>query len=290
MVAESIHDDLGGRSFFAQGWSFRDDTTTVRTGPVARCAAVSVGEGWKREGQSVVERAMTTTVLVSVAASVLASLLVIVVVLLVRGGSVEPQPVDTGRRMRSSDRRRAERPDGHDGPRGLRRARPDAGGDAPQPGARRARRDDRPRRGAEPDARRGRLAAGRRRGAHPRDRAGRRARDARPSGSRPEEAEEYCGRRGACRPEDPLPVPRLRRLRAAPGLARSAPILSGLAVPIHGELETLGLLTVFSRSSRQPLDLEVIAEIEALALRAGAGDRRTRGASARRGSRPTSTR
>ena len=48
-----------------------------------------------------------------------------------------------------------------------------------------------------------------------------------------------------------------------------APILSGMAVPIHGELETVGLLSVFSRSSPRPPELEVVDEIEALALRAG---------------------
>ena len=46
-------------------------------------------------------------------------------------------------------------------------------------------------------------------------------------------------------------------------------IVSGLAVPIQGELETLGLLSVFSRTSHQPFDDDVVDEIEALALRAG---------------------
>jgi diguanylate cyclase (GGDEF)-like protein len=73
-------------------------------------------------------------------------------------------------------------------------------------------------------------------------------------------------------------VPTGRRIRslyldygdtAAAATDEAGPILYGLAVPIHGELEPLGLLSVFSRTSRQPLDLEVIAEIEALALRAG---------------------
>ena len=47
------------------------------------------------------------------------------------------------------------------------------------------------------------------------------------------------------------------------------PIQSGLAVPIHGDLEPLGLLTVFSRTSAQPFDDDVLLELEALTLRAG---------------------
>jgi diguanylate cyclase (GGDEF)-like protein len=47
-------------------------------------------------------------------------------------------------------------------------------------------------------------------------------------------------------------------------------ILAGLAVPIPGEPESLGLLSVFSRTSQNPFDsVEVLDEIEALALRAG---------------------
>jgi diguanylate cyclase (GGDEF)-like protein len=46
-------------------------------------------------------------------------------------------------------------------------------------------------------------------------------------------------------------------------------ILAGLAVPILGELQTLGLLTVFSRTPGSPFEEEVVTEIEALALRAG---------------------
>jgi diguanylate cyclase (GGDEF)-like protein len=42
-----------------------------------------------------------------------------------------------------------------------------------------------------------------------------------------------------------------------------------MAVPIRGELETLGLLTVYSRTSRSPFDDGVLSELEALALRAG---------------------
>jgi diguanylate cyclase (GGDEF)-like protein len=46
-------------------------------------------------------------------------------------------------------------------------------------------------------------------------------------------------------------------------------IVSGLAVPIQVELEPLGLLTVFSRSSRSPFADDVLREVEALTLRAG---------------------
>jgi diguanylate cyclase (GGDEF)-like protein len=56
---------------------------------------------------------------------------------------------------------------------------------------------------------------------------------------------------------------------ATPTESRVRPILAGLAVPIHGELDTIGLLTVFSRTSRQGLEPDVVAELEALALRAG---------------------
>jgi diguanylate cyclase (GGDEF)-like protein len=87
-------------------------------------------------------------------------------------------------------------------------------------------------------------------------------------GITPDEAEEYALGE----------VPTGRRIRslyldyadAVPARTDEiGPIVSGLAIPIHGEVEPLGLLSVFSRTSRQPLDLEVIAEIEALALRAG---------------------
>ena len=46
------------------------------------------------------------------------------------------------------------------------------------------------------------------------------------------------------------------------------PIHAGLAVPIQGEEETLGLLNVYSRSARE-FDGRVLTEMEALALRAG---------------------
>jgi len=46
-------------------------------------------------------------------------------------------------------------------------------------------------------------------------------------------------------------------------------IAAGLAVPIHGELETLGLLSVFSRTSKYVFENGVSTELEALALRAG---------------------
>jgi diguanylate cyclase (GGDEF)-like protein len=50
--------------------------------------------------------------------------------------------------------------------------------------------------------------------------------------------------------------------------AEVSPLLVGLAVPIKGELETLGLLSVYSRSART-FDHGLVTEIEALALRAG---------------------
>ena len=74
-------------------------------------------------------------------------------------------------------------------------------------------------------------------------------------------------------------VPAGRRIRslhldygageATPSESRVRPILAGLAVPIRGELDTIGLLTVFSRTSRQGLEPDVVAELEALTLRAG---------------------
>jgi diguanylate cyclase (GGDEF)-like protein len=89
-------------------------------------------------------------------------------------------------------------------------------------------------------------------------------------GITPEEAEEYSVGN----------VPAGRRIRslhldfadgdpALPADPEVSPILAGMAVPIHGELETLGLLTVYSRTSRSPFDDGVLSEIEALALRAG---------------------
>jgi diguanylate cyclase (GGDEF)-like protein len=46
-------------------------------------------------------------------------------------------------------------------------------------------------------------------------------------------------------------------------------IATGLAVPIHGDVETLGLLSVFSRESPHLFEEGVRGELEALALRAG---------------------
>jgi diguanylate cyclase (GGDEF)-like protein len=84
-------------------------------------------------------------------------------------------------------------------------------------------------------------------------------------GITPEEADEYAVGH----------VPTGRRIRSlvlgyGQGSDGDGPsILAGLAVPILGELETLGLLSVFSRTSGTPFDDEVVTEIEALALRAG---------------------
>jgi diguanylate cyclase (GGDEF)-like protein len=47
-----------------------------------------------------------------------------------------------------------------------------------------------------------------------------------------------------------------------------ADIAAGLAVPIRGDLETLGLLSVFSRTSGYVFDDDVRTELEALAVRA----------------------
>jgi diguanylate cyclase (GGDEF)-like protein len=63
------------------------------------------------------------------------------------------------------------------------------------------------------------------------------------------------------------------RLRAAaltyePTVEDEGAIVRGLAVSVRGETETLGLLSVFTRSSSEPIaDLEV--ELESLAMRAG---------------------
>jgi diguanylate cyclase (GGDEF)-like protein len=83
-------------------------------------------------------------------------------------------------------------------------------------------------------------------------------------GITPDEAEEYAVGH----------VPTGRRIRSlvldyGKGDGDGPAILAGLAVPILGELETLGLLSVFSRTSDTPFDDEVVTEIEALALRAG---------------------
>jgi len=88
------------------------------------------------------------------------------------------------------------------------------------------------------------------------------------NGITPDEIEEYAVGE----------VPAGRRIRslhldygaeAAAAENHGRPILAGLAVPIHGELETVGLLSVFSRTSRQALEPDVVAEVEALAQRAG---------------------
>jgi diguanylate cyclase (GGDEF)-like protein len=52
-------------------------------------------------------------------------------------------------------------------------------------------------------------------------------------------------------------------------LGDSAAIATGLVVPIHGELETAGLLSVFSRTPGHVFEESVLTEIESLAHRAG---------------------
>ena len=81
-----------------------------------------------------------------------------------------------------------------------------------------------------------------------------------------EEAEEYTVRQ----------VPAGRRIRSfmleydADPTADGLPaIVAGLAAPIRGELEPLGLLTVLSRTSRHSLSAETGEEIETLARSAG---------------------
>jgi diguanylate cyclase (GGDEF)-like protein len=86
-------------------------------------------------------------------------------------------------------------------------------------------------------------------------------------GITPEEAEEYAVGR----------VPAGRRIRSLSldygedqhPFGEMPAVVSGLAVPIQGELEALGLLTIFSRSARHTFRSDVLREIEALALRAG---------------------
>ncbi len=87
-------------------------------------------------------------------------------------------------------------------------------------------------------------------------------------GITPEEAEEYAVG----------PVPAGRRVRSLvldygadpkPGSSDIPSIVSGLAVPIQGESEPIGQLSVFSRTSSGPFGDDVVAEIEALVLRAG---------------------
>jgi diguanylate cyclase (GGDEF)-like protein len=52
-------------------------------------------------------------------------------------------------------------------------------------------------------------------------------------------------------------------------LSDVAAIATGLAVPIHGDLEPVGLLSVFSRRPGHTFEDGVLTEVEALALRAG---------------------
>jgi diguanylate cyclase (GGDEF)-like protein len=83
------------------------------------------------------------------------------------------------------------------------------------------------------------------------------------TGMTPEEAEEYA-----------LAAPRTgMRLRSLaldfePAPDEEGAIVRGLAVPVRGEVEPLGLLSVFTRSPTEPIaDLDV--ELESLAARAG---------------------
>jgi diguanylate cyclase (GGDEF)-like protein len=57
--------------------------------------------------------------------------------------------------------------------------------------------------------------------------------------------------------------------RDEPEPGATPPITAGLAVPIHGEFEPLGLLSVFARAPRGEFAEDQIRELEALAARAG---------------------
>lgn len=87
-------------------------------------------------------------------------------------------------------------------------------------------------------------------------------------GLSPEEAEEHA--LGA-----PPAGRRIRSMTIAyhherePDPGELPPIVSGLAAPIHGELETLGLLSVFSRAPRHAFGEDELRELDALALRSG---------------------
>jgi diguanylate cyclase (GGDEF)-like protein len=85
-------------------------------------------------------------------------------------------------------------------------------------------------------------------------------------GLSPEEAEEHA-----------VPQPAGRRIRSmaisyAPGLeppsGERPPITVGLAVPIHTQLETVGLLSVFSRGAEDTFSESQLHELEDLAARA----------------------
>ena len=86
-------------------------------------------------------------------------------------------------------------------------------------------------------------------------------------GLEPQEAEEYAI-------SAPARGRRLSSLSAAYDGPEGTPpeagaITAGLAMPLRGEKETLGLLTVFSRAALPQLEDAVSAELEELALRAG---------------------
>jgi len=85
-------------------------------------------------------------------------------------------------------------------------------------------------------------------------------------GISPDEAEEYAlGQIPAGRRIRSLSLEYVEPLETG----GEAAIVGAVAVPIPGELEPLGLLSIFSRASRDAFGEEVLAEIEALALRAG---------------------
>ncbi len=88
-------------------------------------------------------------------------------------------------------------------------------------------------------------------------------------GLTPEEAEEHAlGQAPAGRRIRALTIAYEQEPAESPA-GELPPITHGLAVPIHGELQPLGLLSIFSRASRHVFGEDELHELEVLALRAG---------------------
>ena len=209
--------------------------------------------------------------------------------LVVRGGPLvvrwrRPAPARSGQCRCSSPT--STNPHGVDGARALGGPRARPGGGQAQPLPRRARRLDRPRRGALAHARGRRRDPGCRRGAGL-DPERRRQADRRDDGA--------VGRGGAA-PGDLGPPDGRQRGRSRSRLAyvlrgargRDGSSIRGLAVPVPGEAGPLGFIAIFTRRRRAALRSRTESSRSS---RSAPGRRsRTRAASARPASWPTSTR
>ena len=181
-----------------------------------------------------------------------------------RGVPARPPVRELGRGEAGRGRGADRRADAGDGAGPLAGARARAGGDQAQPGARRPRRHDRPRRGGGADARRRRARwAASTPPSSPSARAA--GRSPRPPASSPSPRRAIVGPPDGSQPRSIS----VEYDYGPAGAASPSAIRAGLAVPLANQGEQLGYLSAYSRTGRDAFGQAGAAELEELALRAG---------------------